>query len=89
MQPTDLDVLDRRSSELLRRNAAAIAGAERLRFLPMVAEAGRGELLIEPGGRTLIGLSASWTAVGFGRGTRQDAAVGPVPDELVAAFHGW
>ncbi|SFS14774.1 4-aminobutyrate aminotransferase [Agrococcus baldri] len=50
------------------RDAQAIAGVERLRFFPLAAIAGRGELLVEPGGRELLDLSASWTAAGFGYG---------------------
>lgn len=54
--------------QLVARDAAAIAGVERLRFFPLAAVAGRGEMLIEPGGRELLDLSASWTAAGFGYG---------------------
>lgn len=67
-QLTDLDVLHEQAAVLVQRDAAAIAGVEKLRFFPLVAEAGRGDLLVEPGGRSLIDLSASWTAVGFGHG---------------------
>lgn len=60
--------VDRTAQRLVDRDAAAIAGVEKLRFFPLAAEAGRGDLLIEPGGRELIDLSASWTAIGFGHG---------------------
>ncbi|MFF2273997.1 aspartate aminotransferase family protein [Agromyces sp. NPDC058136] len=62
------------AERLAARDEAVIAGVERLRFFPLVAEAGRGELLIEPGGRELIDLSASWTASGFGHGEATIAA---------------
>lgn len=53
---------------LIARDDAVIAGVEKLRFFPLAAESGRDEMLIEPGGRELIDLSASWTASGFGHG---------------------
>lgn len=54
--------------DLLARDAASIAGVEKLRFFPLAAESGSGSILVEPGGRELIDLSASWTACGFGNG---------------------
>lgn len=59
---------------LVARDDRVIAGVEKLRFFPLAAESGRGELLIEPGGRELIDLSASWTASGFGHGNVAIAA---------------
>lgn len=53
---------------LIARDARAIAGVERLRFFPLAAVSGSGEILVEPGGRELLDLSASWTAAGFGYG---------------------
>lgn len=55
-------------ARLVDRDAQVIAGVERLRFFPLAAVAGRGEVLIEAGGRELLDLSASWTAAGFGYG---------------------
>ena len=54
--------------DLLARDADSIAGVEKLRFFPLAAESGRGSILVEPGGRELIDLSASWTACSFGNG---------------------
>ncbi len=54
-------------SDLLARDRI-IAGVEKLRFFPLVVEAGRGCWLIEPGGRELLDLSATWTASGLGHG---------------------
>lgn len=54
--------------QLTARDAAVIAGVERLRFFPLAAVSGRGAVLVEPGGRELLDLSASWTASGFGHG---------------------
>lgn len=53
---------------LVERDAAVIAGVEKLRFFPLAVESGHGHTLIEPGGRELLDLSASWTASGFGLG---------------------
>lgn len=52
----------------LARDAAAVARVEKLRFFPLVAESGDGCRLREPGGRTLLDLSATWTACGLGHG---------------------
>lgn len=53
---------------LIERDAAVIAGVEKLRFFPLAVESGHGHTLVEPGGRELLDLSASWTASGFGLG---------------------
>jgi 4-aminobutyrate aminotransferase len=45
-----------------------LAGVEKLRFFPLVAESGSGCWLTEPGGRKLLDLSATWTACGLGHG---------------------
>jgi 4-aminobutyrate aminotransferase len=50
------------------RDASALAGVEKLRFFPLVAESGSGCVLVEPGGRELLDLSATWTACGLGHG---------------------
>jgi 4-aminobutyrate aminotransferase len=59
---------------LIARDEKVIAGVEKLRFFPLAAESGSGELLTEPGGRELIDCSASWTASGFGHGEPAIAA---------------
>ncbi|MER6529553.1 aminotransferase class III-fold pyridoxal phosphate-dependent enzyme [Streptomyces sp. NPDC001508] len=53
---------------LAERDARVIAGVEKLRFFPLEVEAGEGCWLIEPGGRRLLDLSATWTASGLGHG---------------------
>ncbi|MGN8025034.1 aspartate aminotransferase family protein [Microbacterium sp. 22242] len=53
---------------LLERDARAIAGAEKLRFFPLEVLEGRGAILVDPAGRELIDLSATWTATGLGHG---------------------
>jgi len=54
--------------DFLARDAASVAGVEKLRFFPLVAESGRGTILVEPGGRELLDFSSSWTAGGLGYG---------------------
>lgn len=53
---------------LIARDDAVIAGVEKLRFFPLAVQSGHGHTLVEPGGRELLDLSASWTASGFGLG---------------------
>jgi 4-aminobutyrate aminotransferase len=53
---------------LTERDAAAVAGIEKLRFFPLEVESGDGSWLIEPGGRRLLDLTATWTACGLGHG---------------------
>jgi 4-aminobutyrate aminotransferase len=53
---------------LTERDAAAVAGIEKLRFFPLEVESGSGSWLTEPGGRRLLDLSATWTACGLGHG---------------------
>lgn len=45
-----------------------LAGVEKLRFFPQVAEWGEGSVLVTPEGRRVLDLSASWTATGLGLG---------------------
>ena len=47
---------------------AIVAGVEKLRFAPLALESGQGSWLVEPGGRRLLDLSATWTACGLGHG---------------------
>ncbi|SHF11579.1 aspartate aminotransferase family protein [Streptoalloteichus hindustanus] len=54
--------------ELYRRDLAAVAGIEKLRFFPLSVVAGEGCWLTEAGGRRLLDLSATWTASGLGHG---------------------
>ena len=56
------------SATLYERDEAAIAGIEKLRFFPLEVVSGRGSTLIDPGGRELLDLSATWTACGLGHG---------------------
>lgn len=56
------------AQQLIARDARVFAGVEQLRFFPLAAVSGRGAVLVEPGGRELLDLSASWTASGFGHG---------------------
>jgi 4-aminobutyrate aminotransferase len=53
---------------LLRREATAIAGVEKLRFFPLAIVSGQSCWLTEAGGRKLLDLSASWAANGLGHG---------------------
>jgi len=53
---------------LLVRDAAAVAGIEKLRFFPLALASGSGSWLTEVGGRQLLDLSATWTAAGLGHG---------------------
>ncbi|MFC6356846.1 aspartate aminotransferase family protein [Luethyella okanaganae] len=55
-------------TSLYERDAAAVAAVEKLRFFPLEVVEGRGSILVEPGGRELIDLSATWTASGLGHG---------------------
>lgn len=45
-----------------------VAGVEKLRFFPLAVRSGQGSWLEEAGGRRLLDLSATWTAVGLGHG---------------------
>jgi 4-aminobutyrate aminotransferase len=53
---------------LYARDAAVIAGIEKLRFFPLEVQSGHGCLLTTPDGRELLDLSATWTASGLGHG---------------------
>jgi 4-aminobutyrate aminotransferase len=53
---------------LLQRDAAAVAGIEKLRFGPFTIRAGDGNGLIAEDGRRLIDFSASWGAASLGHG---------------------
>ncbi|MCR8669984.1 aspartate aminotransferase family protein [Agrococcus sp. HG114] len=79
--------------DLTARDAKAIAGVERLRFFPLAAVRGQGSTLVEPGGRELLDLSASWTAAGFGYGEPTiaraiaDAAAAPAGASILSGTH--
>lgn len=55
-------------STLYARDAVAVAGIEKLRFFPLEVVSGHGSTLVEPSGRELLDLSATWTASGLGHG---------------------
>lgn len=55
-------------TSLYERDARLIAGIEKLRFFPLEVVEGRGTCLIEPSGRELLDLSASWSASTLGHG---------------------
>lgn len=55
-------------TSLYERDERSIAGIERLRFFPAEVVEGRGSILVDPSGRELLDLSASWTASGLGHG---------------------
>jgi 4-aminobutyrate aminotransferase len=56
------------TSTLYQRDQRAVAGIEKLRFFPLEVVEGLGCWLVEPGGRRLLDLSATWTASGLGHG---------------------
>jgi 4-aminobutyrate aminotransferase len=68
MDPAGLDSIAPAAAALYRRDLAAVAGIEKLRFFPLAVESGHGSTLVEVGGRDLIDLSATWTASGLGHG---------------------
>jgi 4-aminobutyrate aminotransferase len=53
---------------LYARDEATIAGIEKLRFFPLEVVSGHGSTLVDPYGRELLDLSATWTASGLGHG---------------------
>jgi 4-aminobutyrate aminotransferase len=79
--------------DLLTRDAASVAGVEKLRFFPLVAESGNGTVLVEPGGRELLDFSSSWTAGGLGYGNSTvtkaivEAATNPPGFGGISAIH--
>ena len=50
------------------RDQASLVAAQKLRFFPLEVVSGDGCYLVEPGGRRLLDLSASWSASGLGHG---------------------
>lgn len=64
----DLSALPVEAADLYRRDLAAVAGIEKLRFFPLVAVSGEGSWLVEAGGRRVLDLTSTWTASGLGYG---------------------
>jgi 4-aminobutyrate aminotransferase len=64
---SDVDTY-RPEPSLYERDAAVVAGIEKLRFFPLAVVEGEGSWLVEEGGRRLLDLSATWTASGLGHG---------------------
>jgi 4-aminobutyrate aminotransferase len=62
--PTSIDS----NRSLVERDAAAVAGIEKLRFGPFAIRSGDGNRLIAEDGRRLIDFSASWGAASLGHG---------------------
>ena len=54
--------------DLYRRDAAALSRLQHLRFFPLAVAEGRGSELVEPDGRALLDLSATWGAASLGYG---------------------
>lgn len=54
--------------DLYRRDAAALSRLQHLRFFPLAVTEGRGSELVEPDGRALLDLSATWGAASLGYG---------------------
>ncbi len=67
MEP-DLSSLPVEAADLYRRDLAAVAGVEKLRFFPLAAVSGQGSWLVEAGGRRILDLTSTWTASGLGYG---------------------
>jgi 4-aminobutyrate aminotransferase len=57
-----------RNVGLIARDAASVAGIEKLRFGPFAIKSGEGNTLVTEDGRRLIDFSASWGAASLGHG---------------------
>lgn len=62
------------TAELIARDAAVIAGVEKLRFFPATMASGKGAELTDLDGRKYIDLTSTWTAAGLGYGHPKVAA---------------
>lgn len=63
-----MPAITERNLGLIERDAASVAGIEKLRFGPFALKAGDGNGLIAEDGRRLIDFSASWGAASLGHG---------------------
>jgi len=92
--PPGLDRIAPEAAALYRRDLGALAGIEKWRFFPLALESGSGSTLVEVGGRTLIDLTATWTAAGLGHGhpkvveAMHRAALNPPGAGGLSAVHG-
>ncbi len=57
-----------RTQELIDRDAASVAGVEKLRFFPATMASGKGAHLTSVDGRDYVDLTSTWTAAGLGYG---------------------
>ncbi len=56
------------TADLIARDAAVIAGVEKLRFFPATMASGKGAHLTDLAGRDYLDLTSTWTAAGLGYG---------------------
>ena len=57
-----------RANDLYARDAAALAGLQKLRFFPLAITGGKGARVIDDNGRSLLDLSGAWGSASLGYG---------------------